>query len=224
MLSYIITYSLMLFYYSLFFIAVSTGAKNGSGQLKDVLEGKGEAGILFCRFIAGIFFLGIGAAVLFEKRKLGSEITDFNLNWDYIVWIIIAAAIILGTTSAFKKLNLSRNSVHSFPLHLPLSFVLIRTLFLIVYEFFFRGVMLFIMIQDLGVVLAIIINLIFYMLVHWFDKQERYGSLVMGIILCAITINYHSVWPAIIIHLSLALSNEITLLIKNKSLIKKSFV
>jgi membrane protease YdiL (CAAX protease family) len=80
------------------------------------------------------------------------------------------------------------------------------------------------MIEDIGITAAIILNLVLYMLVHWFNKQERYGSLIMGIVLCGVTIYYHSVWPAIIIHLSLSLSNEITLLLKNRSLIKKSWL
>ena len=223
MLSYIFTYSLLLFYYSLFFIAVTTGAKSGSGQLKDVLSGKGEAGILFSRLMAGIFFLGIGAIVLFERRELDLQLISPGWNGHYMVWILAAVAIIVGIYSALKK-PVTNNSLHSFPLHLPLSFVLIRTLFLMVYELFFRGIMLVIMMEDMGVVMAIIFNLIFYVLVHWFDKQERYGSLIMGLILCGVTIYYYSIWPAVIIHLSLALGHEITLLIKNKSLIKKSWL
>ena len=224
MLSYIITYGVMLFYYSLFFIAVTTGFKNGSGQLKDILSGKGEPGILFSRLISGIFFLGIGAATLFAKRNVDTEIftpawNDYNIS----VWIIMAIAIIIGGLSALKKIYPANNSNHSLPFYLPLSFVFIRTLFLIVYEFFFRGVVLFIMAEDFGVAIAIIINLILYVMVHWFDKKERYGSLLMGIILCSTSIYYHSVWPAIIIHLSLALSHEITLLINNNSVIKKSW-
>ena len=223
MLSYIITYALMLFYYSMFFIAVSTGAKSGSGQLKDILAGKGEAGILFSRLMAGIFFLGIGAIVLFERRELDTRIISLSWNGNYIVWILTAAALILGIYSALKK-PAANNLLHSLPLHLPVSFLLIRTLFLIVYELFFRGIMLVIMMEDMGLVIAIILNLVFYVLVHWFDNQERYGSLVMGVALCGVTIYYSSIWPAVIIHLSLALGHEITLLIKNKSLIKKSWL
>ena len=223
MLSDIITYALMLFYYSLFFIAVSTGAKNGSGQLKDILAGKGEAGILFSRLMAGIFFLGIGAIVLFERRELDIRLISLSWNGNYIVWLITSAALIIGISSALKK-PAANNLLHSFPLHLPVSFVLIRTLFLIVYELFFRGIMLVVMMEDMGMVIAIIFNLVFYVLVHWFDKQERYGSLIMGIVLCGVTIYYHSIWPAVIIHLSLALGHEVTLLIKNKSLIKKSWL
>jgi len=213
----------MLLYYCFFFKTVKAGFKKNSGQLKDILSGKGEPGILFTRLIAGIFLLGIGTVTLFEKRNVDLEI--FTLAWDDYnasVWIIIAAAIIIGTFSAFKKIYPANNSSHSLPSYLPLSFVLVRTLFLIVYESFFRGVMLFVMIEDLGLSVAVIVNLILYALLHWFDKTERVGSVLMGIILCSVSIYYYSVWPAIIIHLSLALSHEITLLINNKSLIKKS--
>ena len=225
MLSYITTYGLMLLYYFFFFKTVKTGFKKNSGQLKDILSGKGEPGILFTRLISGIFLLGIGTITISIKTNIDVEI--FTLTWnDYnsSVWIVIATAITIGILSAFKKIYPSNNSNHSLPFYLPLSFVFVRTLFLILYESFFRGVMLFVMIEDFGVAAAIIVNLILYALLHWFDKKERYASMLMGIILCCVSIYYHSVWPAIIIHLSLALSHEITLLINNKSLIKKSWL
>ena len=214
----------MFLYYSFFLGTVKTGFKKYSWQLKDVLSGKGKPGILLTQLIAGTIFLGFGTATLFENRNVDTAL--FTLIWndyDTSVWIIIVAATIIGVSSAFKKIYPSNNSGHSLPLYLPLSFVLVRTLFLIIYESFFRGAMLFVMIEDFGVVAAVIVNLILYALLHWFDTKERWGSLLMGIILCSVTIYYHSVWPAIIIHLSLALSHEITLLINNKSLIKKSW-
>ena len=223
MLSHIITYGSILFYYSLFLLAIVVGHKSGSGQLKDVLAGRGEPDTLMSRLIAGIFFLGIGGSVLFAKRNIDSKIIDLSLNdYDLLVWILMALAIILGSLTAFKKITVTNNFNHSLPRSFPLSFLLIRTLFLIVYEFFFRCAVLFIMIEDIGVLAAIIANLVLYVAVHWFDKKERYGSLLMGVALCCLTIYYNSIWPAIIIHLSLALSHEITLLINNKSLIKKS--
>lgn len=224
MLSYVITYGLIFFYYSLFYLAITTGHKSGGGQLKDILTGKGEPGILFTRLIAGIFFLGLCTATISAKRNIAGEIfTPAWCEYQTLVWVLTAAAIITGTLSASKEILPAENSNHSLPLYLPLLFILIRTLFLIVYEFFFRGVMLFVMIEDLGVIAAVIINLILYILIHWFDKKERYGSLLMGIILCGVSVYYQSVWPAILIHLSFALSHEIFLLIKNKSLIKRSW-
>jgi membrane protease YdiL (CAAX protease family) len=224
MLSYIITYGSIFFYYSLFFLAITIGYKNGSGQFKDVLSGKGEPGTLMARLVAGIFFLGLGSAILFVKRNVDSGIITPDWDkYDLIVWVLIALAVIVGTLSALKQLFTTNIFNDPLPFSLPLSFLFVRTLFLIVYEFFFRGAVLFIMIEDVGVVTAVIANLILYVLVHWFDKKERYGSVLMGIVLCSVSIYYHSVWPAIIIHLSLALSHEVTLLIKNKSLIKKSW-
>lgn len=225
MLGHIITYGLIFFYYSLFYLAITTGHKSGGGQLKDILTGKGEPGILFTRLIAGIFFLGLSTAAIYAKRNIAGEIfTPAWCEYQTPVWILTAAAIITGTLSASKEIFPAENSNPSLPLYLPLSFILVRTLFLIVYEFFFRGVMLFVMIEDLGVIAAVIVNLILYVLIHWFDKRERYGSVIVGIVLCGASIYYQSVWPAIVIHLSLALSHELFLLIKNKSLIKKSWL
>jgi membrane protease YdiL (CAAX protease family) len=223
MLSYITTYGLMLLYYFFFFKTVKTGFKKNSGQLKNILLGEGKPDILFTKLISGILFLGIGAATLFAERNI--KVDTFIPSWSgYYTpfWILIDAAIITGTLSASKKIFSSDNSHPFLPHYLPLSFVFVRILFLIIYEFFFRGAVLLIMTKDFGIVVAVIVNLILYTLVHWFDKRERYGSILMGIILCSVSIYYHSVWPAIIIHLSLALSHEITLLINNKSLIKKS--
>ena len=224
MLHYLSTYGIVFFYYALFFLAIVTGHKSGSGQLKEVILGKGEPGILFMRMITGIFFLGIATLMIVAKGNIDNGI--FDPEWhEYkgLVWILTVAAIITGILSA-KKIFSVNNSIHSLPPHLPLSFILIRTLFLIVYEFFFRGVILFVMIKDLGVTAAIVFNIILYAGVHWFNKKERYGSLLMGPVLCGISIYYHSVWPAILIHLSLALSHEITLFINNKSHIKNSWL
>ena len=222
MLSLITTYGLMMLYYMMFFLAVTTGYKNGNGRLKDVLSGKRDTDVLLRRMISGMFLLGIATVTIFTIRKIDIEIFAFAWNdYQLPVWLLIVAALSTGILTAGKKMFPAISSYHSLPSHLPYLFVMIRTLFLIVYEFFFRGAMLFVMIEDFGAEAAVVLNIILYSLVHWFDKKERYGSLFMGIVLCGISVYYHSVWPAIFIHLSLALSHEITLLINNKSLIKK---
>lgn len=226
MLAYITTYTSPVLFYSLFFMAVYASEKCHSGNLKSVLAGKGEQGVLLNRLIAGIFFLGLGSVSILGKRDLYSNVFTPALNKDASsVWMIIAAvALFAGTFSGFKKPFPSQNNTSSLPLHFLLSFLFIRTLFLIVYEIFFRGVLLFVTAEDFGLLTAIIVNIILYVLVHWFTKGERYGSMLMGGVLCSVAIYYRSVWPAIIIHLSLALSYEITLFINNRSLIKKSLL
>lgn len=226
MLIYIITYGSLMLFYLLFFVAVYASDKCDSGNLKSVLSGKGEPGVLLNRLIAGIFFFGTGTANIMAKRDLASDIFIPSLSRNESpVWMIIAVtAILIGVFSGYKKLSSSQNNTCSLPLHFLFSFLSIRTLFLILYEFFFRGVLLFVMVEDFGTTTAVIVNIILYVLIHWFNKEERYGSVLMGGVLCGVTLYYHSVWPAIIIHLSLALSYEITLLANNKSLIKKSLI
>jgi hypothetical protein len=137
MLIYIITYGSLLFFFPLFFIAVYASDKCDSGNLKGVLSGKGKPDVLLRRLIAGIIFLGIGTIVILINRDLESNIFVPSLSKDASPWMIIAAvAIFTGTFSAFKKLSLSQENTDSLSSNSLLSFLVIRILFLLVYEFF----------------------------------------------------------------------------------------
>jgi membrane protease YdiL (CAAX protease family) len=223
MLTVITTYSMLLLYYGLFLIAVYTTTKNGSGHLGEILERNGETGVLFNRLLAGILFLGTGTAHAIMLRDVNREI--FEWPWDEsnaFLWMIICGiAIIAGTSSALKEIFSHKAITATQPLHFSLSYTSVRVFFLIVYEFFFRGVVLFTVIQDAGIITAVLINLALYVFIHWFNKKERYGSILMGLVLCGLAIYYQSVWPAIAVHVSLALSHEITLLISYYSPRKK---
>jgi membrane protease YdiL (CAAX protease family) len=81
--------------------------------------------------------------------------------------------------------------------------------YLFAYEFLFRGLLLFFCIEELGVVLALIVNIFLYSLVHIpKGRKETIGAIPMGIILCILTIHSGTIWMAFWIHCSLALSNE----------------
>ena len=92
-------------------------------------------------------------------------------------------------------------------------YIALRSLFLICYEFFFRGCILFSCIDSFGIVPAIIINLVLFALIHSFNgKNQMYGSVPLGLMLCLFTIWYQSVWPAIFLHLLLSSSHELIFL------------
>ena len=218
MFNEVTTYGILLLYFFLFFLAVWASVRHRSGGLKDILTGKGEPGVLLNRLIAGIFFLGTGTIHIGVTSNLDTDI--FLLlpleKPVYAWWLLTVAALITGTVSACKKITPCTSLTPFLPSSFPLTFGLIRTLFLIVYEFFFRGMMLFVMMEDFGTAAAIAINIVFYVLIHWFNKTERYGSVLMGLILCGITIYYHSVWPVVCIHAALALGHEFTLFLRYK--------
>jgi len=106
-----------------------------------------------------------------------------------------------------KPANQEGSSFHAI-LH-----IILRSSFLISYEWFFRGCVLFSCIYLFGTIPAIIINLVLYALIHSFNgKKEMCGSVPFGLVLCVFTIWYQSVWPAILLHLLLSSSHESFLL------------
>ncbi len=82
-------------------------------------------------------------------------------------------------------------------------------LYLLVYEFMFRGFLLFIFLQYVGVWSAIALNVSIYSLVHVpKGLKEAVGALPLGIVLGIITVQTESILVALIVHIVLALSNE----------------
>ncbi len=222
MYTLITTYGLILFYFALFFLAVYCTERSGSGNLKNIFHGKGETTALLMRQVAGIFYLGTCAVHLFMLRPLNPALFQWPAaEQSNSYWLIITALALAigGLNGSGKRYPVNRKPVHILPGQVIL-FLFIRILFLVVYEIFFRGVVLFVMIADFGIIVAILANTTLYVLIHWFNRTERNGSLVMGIVLCSLTLYYQSVWPAITIHIALALSNDTGLIIRNRIFIK----
>ncbi len=91
--------------------------------------------------------------------------------------------------------------------------ILLRTVFLASYEWFFRGCLLFISMAVFDTAIAIGINLVLYALIHSFNgRKEWIGSLPFGLVLCVFTIWWQSIWPAIALHILLSSSYESVLL------------
>lgn len=92
---------------------------------------------------------------------------------------------------------------------LLLSSALTLFLYTLAYEVMFRGYLLFTCLEEMGLVLAIVINTAIYALVHipkgW---KETVGTFPMGIILCWLTIESGNIWIAVAVHVALAWSSE----------------
>lgn len=222
----LIIYGILAFYFCMYQLAVYHSARNNSRQLQDILTGRGEPGVLLARLIAGIFFLGMAVVHVAGIRE--SETAFLNIPDEvktltlFLIALItvFAGGLITGYRMQFG--SSSSNSLNHLPLFYPQGFVILRTVFLVVYEFFFRGILLFVLLESTGVIAAFSINTFLYVINHWYDKKERYGSIIAGVILCWITVFYQSVWPAVIIHLFMALSAEIVQLGRFKSTLKTS--
>jgi membrane protease YdiL (CAAX protease family) len=82
-------------------------------------------------------------------------------------------------------------------------------LFLVGYEFLFRG---FVLNASLGLMEpgpAIALNCALYAFAHFYKgPAETFGAIPVGIILCYITLITGNIWCAVILHSVMALSNE----------------
>ena len=64
--------------------------------------------------------------------------------------------------------------------------------------------------KDSEMIIAGSINIILYVILHLFDnRQAIIGAVPFGIVLCWLSWETQSVWPAVILHLVLALTCEI---------------
>jgi len=89
-------------------------------------------------------------------------------------------------------------------------------LYLIAYEFLFRGILFFAFLDSLGLWPAIAVNLVIYAGVHLIQGiRETLGCLVFGMVLCLLVWNTGSLLPAILLHASLTISMDVSAIIHN---------
>lgn len=81
--------------------------------------------------------------------------------------------------------------------------------YLLAYEFAFRGFLFFTCEKEMGLPLAISVNVSLYVLVHiakgW---KEAVGAVPLGIVLCLLTYQTGTIWIAFLVHVVMAWANE----------------
>lgn len=169
-----------------------------------------------------IFIILLLIAHFAQLFSLQQFLFCFQINFWAVVYILFfAAAIRLMQYLAFKKNVPSAFqifSAHQYPTIFIVQYVYVWINYLIVYEFYFRVVLLFVLQNWVGTIWSTIINVMLYVIVHLHkNKKEIVGSIPLGIIFCFTTLHTQSIWPAFIIHCLLPLHFELPFLIKNSS-------
>ena len=172
--------------------------------------------ILFERLLGFIFFGVIPLVLVFFIFNDG--ISNFGISFgDFLqslYWTIGLSPILilLSYLNAKKKDNLSeypqiRTSI--WDIKLLIISAVSWVLYLLAYEFMFRGFLLFISERNLGLWPAVMLNVAIYSWAH-IPKglKETLGAIPFGLVLCLITLQTGSIWVAFMAHVILALSNE----------------
>ena len=172
--------------------------------------------VVFERLL-GVLFFGIiplaTISLLFEKGIESYGISSANMLTS-IYWILGLSPLLI-TMNYFnckKEDNLSmypQIRVKEWDTQLLLLSAFSWIAYLLAYEFMFRGYLLFVSVEYLGVWPAIALNIAIYALVHVPKGiKEAVGALPLGVVLGIITIQTGNIWVAFVVHIVLALSNE----------------
>jgi len=165
--------------------------------------------------IAGFFFFGIIPWILFRIHEVEFDflIIEKREIARMLFWVpmlsVIAIVIAYINVKRSKKTIYPQFKIEKWTAAYKWLTYSTWILYLIGYEFMFRGLLLFGLVEEFGKEPAIILNVVLYAFVH-IPKgiKEVIGCFIMGPILCIIVLHTGNVFAPIIIHLSLCLANE----------------
>lgn len=184
-------------------------------KLWESLSSSNARHVIIQRMI-GVLFFGL-ASLAVIGFFLDSSAALFGTgmpNRITLIWILVLSVVIIPMN--YVNSRDSENLSHypqirdqQWSVSLLLSSALSWILYLLAYEFLFRGFLLFASLPVLGLWPAILLNTAVYSLVHIpKGSKETLGAIPFGILLSYLAVESGSFWIAFFAHVVLALSNE----------------
>lgn len=214
----------LLISYSVLLIQFYRAAKKGCNSTTDAVSKGTGLTVLNQRHLIGMF--AMLAPILYVDFKNSDWLllhTAFHTN-------VLLITVTAGVIACILSINTARKALRTVTLLVGTNntagtYLLLRGLFLICYELFFRGLLLSFCLAWTSIPIAIAINVVLYALAHAFSsRQELLGTVPFGALLCLLTIYSGSIWPAIIIHLLLGMPYDVFTLYAPKRAIKTSLL
>ena len=167
--------------------------------------------------IWGLIFLGlipVGIVLLvFNKPLLG-----FGLNFRFSVpppwwtYLLLPLILLVGYFNSPREGNLARYPqirVKIWTMRLLMLNGISWIIFLVAYEFFFRGFLLYASLSIMSPWQAIMLNSVLYATAHFYKgPAEAFGSIPAGILFCYLTILTGNIGTVIFLHAFMAISLE----------------
>ena len=181
-------------------------------NIEEALQTKNGLLIINLKHILGIILFGIMFFLLLpDTRRLVTTIEVPDLNILLLLTIVI---IVSAIVSYYSVKNILKNKTDKSLYQIDQRWIYfpIRILFLLSYEFFFRGVLFFSLLEVSDILIALLACTSLYVLIHAFDtRNEIIGAIPFGIILCLFSYFTNSIWPAFIIHITLSGVYEVSI-------------
>jgi membrane protease YdiL (CAAX protease family) len=205
----------------LFFLHYYTTERNiiGNRLLKPLFPSISEscASFLFCKLL-GILFTGIVPFMIFlwilklSPASIGFIAGRTSSYWYFILILVLIALIVSYYSSKSPQIRAWSPELRKhdwYPRHVILS-AGVWVVYLLGYEFLFRGVIWFLCVDAFGFWPALAVNVVLYSAVHlprsiWMAV----GAIPVGLLFCLLSSLTGSFLPAFIIHSFIAVSTEI---------------
>ena len=187
-----------------------------------------QANYILSQRLIGIFFLGvapvIAALIIFPEglRAYGVAVPKVLPT---IYW---TGGISLGLLPLVLSFSRKPDFYRTYPLirkkNWDMKLIAINTsswfIYLLAYEFFFRGLLLFVCWRAFGSYPAILINVSLYFCVHIpYGFWVSLGSIPLGFAMCLATLHTGGIWVAFAVHLLVALLNDYIALRANPEIV-----
>lgn len=186
-------------------------------------EKASEKFIIFTKWLGGIV-MGvlplIGCLIVIPEWGLAEYGLTFRSDTllAQLVWTLGISALVipLASISARKPKNLvnyPQIRMKEWDRSLIIRNALAWAVYLLGYEFLFRGVLLFPLVDSIGLWPAIAVNIALYSGTH-IPKglDETIGAIPLSIVLCILTMQTGTIWIAFFVHLAMAWTNSFTAL------------
>jgi membrane protease YdiL (CAAX protease family) len=209
-------------YFLYWFIANSAGLRRFCDKR---FEGeRAQAMYILFQRIVGIVFLGIPAVLItiilpeFRLRSFGVIPIESIAT---LYWILGISAVIIPLVLSFSR---TPSFFETYPLiraqtwdgFLIVANTVSWCLYILIYEFLFRGFLLGACVEPFGVWPAILVNVAVYVCVHIpYGFWVTLGALPLGLAMCMATVNTGNIWTAYAVHLMVALLNDYVALAAN---------
>jgi membrane protease YdiL (CAAX protease family) len=197
--------------------------KLGIHNLQSALMVNNGLRLLNLKHVLGIILFGIiFYTILPELRFLVNVIEIPRLHVLSLFFMVLFLCAFVANASV-KRQGL-HTQISGYNFSNAWTYFIIRFVFLLCYEFFFRGVLLFQFLEYVPLFPAMLYSTLLYVLIHSFDsRKEILGAIPFGIVLCLFAYFTNSVWYVFFIHIALSAVYEISmfyaLTLKNKTLL-----
>lgn len=168
--------------------------------------------LLNLKHLLGIILFGIIFYFILPEMRFLIEIIEIPRLQVLLPFFVILFLVAYLSKISVQKHTLKFTPVSDYSFTNAWVYFMIRFVFLLWYEFFFRGILLFKFLEFTTIYYAIFYSTILYVLIHIFDsKKEILGAVPFGVFLCLFTYFTNSIWCAFIIHVALSAVYEISI-------------